>query len=127
VAPKINLGLQNSREGYQPEIMCVEPYPNDFLKEQSKQGIIELIDSPVEELTVDLVSTLQEGDLFFVDSTHTLGPAGESSRIILELLPRLNKGVYIHFHDIWFPFDYKDSTLKHPSSFGMNQFYCRHS
>jgi len=45
------------REGYQPEIMCVEPYPNEFLKEQSKQGIIELIDSPVEELTVDFVST----------------------------------------------------------------------
>jgi len=42
-------------------------------------------------------------NLFFVDSTHTLGPAGEASRIVLEFLPRLRTGVMIHFHEHHFP------------------------
>jgi len=54
---------------------------------------------------------LAAGDLFFVDSTHTLGPAGEATRIILEFLPRLRKDVLIHFHDIVFPYDYTPDIL----------------
>ena len=50
-------------------------------------------------------------DLFFVDSTHTLGPAGEGSRIILDVLPNLPPGAYVYFHDIWFPYDYDPSIL----------------
>ncbi|HSQ03114.1 MAG TPA: hypothetical protein VLN59_03700, partial [Burkholderiales bacterium] len=49
--------------------------------------------------------------LFFVDSTHTLGPAGEVSRIILEMLPRLKAGAWVHFHDILFPYDYDRHIL----------------
>jgi hypothetical protein len=49
--------------------------------------------------------------LFFVDSSHTLGPAGEVSRIILELLPRLKAGAWVHFHDITFPYDYDRHVL----------------
>ena len=48
---------------------------------------------------------------FFVDSSHALGPAGEASQIILEILPRLERGTYVHFHDIWFPYEYSPDVL----------------
>jgi hypothetical protein len=102
---------------YQPKLVCIEPYPNEFLIDQARQGTIELIRSPVEVLPLSFVGRLQAGDFFFVDSTHTLGPAGEVSRIILELLPRLNRGVSVHFHDIYFPFDYPDEILSRPQFF----------
>jgi hypothetical protein len=54
---------------------------------------------------------LGAGDLFFVDSSHTLAPAGEVNLIILEMLPRLCPGAYVHFHDIHFPYDYSPNTL----------------
>jgi hypothetical protein len=57
------------------------------------------------------VDSLDNDVLFFVDSTHTLGPAGEVSRIILEMLPRLKTGARAHFHDIIFPYDYSRDLL----------------
>ncbi len=98
-------------EGYAPRITCIDPYPTDFLKQQAAAGAIELVEKPVERLPLDYLSDLSAGDLFFVDSTHTLGPAGEVTRIICEMLPRLPDGVLVHFHDIWLPHDYSPRVL----------------
>jgi hypothetical protein len=92
--------------GYDAKITCIDPYPTDFLLETQRAGKIDLVARPVEELDVDFFAGLSAGDFFFVDSTHTLGPAGEVTRIILEILPRLQHGVRIHFHDIWLPYDF---------------------
>jgi hypothetical protein len=103
--------------GYTPRITCVEPYPNSFLLEQAAERRIALVCDGVERLAPSFVDILQAGDLFFVDSTHTLGPAGEVSRIVLELLPRLAPGVLIHFHDIYFPYDYPGELIASPQFF----------
>lgn len=97
--------------GYQPEITCIEPFPNSFLREAAGSNRIRLISQPVELLSLDFLNELEAGDLFFVDSTHTLGPAGEVTRIVLEMLPRLGDGVYVHFHDIWLPYDFEPAIL----------------
>lgn len=97
--------------GYRPKITCVDPCPTSFLKAAADKSAIELIANPVEALEPSFVGDLSDGDLFFVDSSHTLGPAGEVSRIILELLPRLQRGTYVHFHDIVFPYDYPADVL----------------
>lgn len=98
-------------EGYQAKITCIDPYPTKYLTQEASKGTIELIEKPVEMLPVDFASHLEPGDLFFVDSTHTLGPTGEVTRIILEVLPRLRPGVLVHFHDIWLPYDYVPKIL----------------
>lgn len=92
-------------------ITCIEPYPTPFLRRAADEGRITLIQAPVESLDYDFLQPLRSGDLFFVDSTHTLGPGGEVSRIILEMLPRLGPGVHAHFHDITFPYDYQGDIL----------------
>jgi len=92
--------------GHEIQITCVDPYPTAFLIEAEREGQIQLIQSPVEILDLDFLAQLSSGDLFFVDSTHTLGPAGEVTQIICEMLPKLSRGVYVHFHDIWFPYDF---------------------
>jgi hypothetical protein len=97
--------------GYQPKTTCVDPVPTCFLKAAANRGEIDLIAKPVEALDPAFVDDLDAGDFFFVDSSHTLGPAGEVSRIILELLPRLKAGTYVHFHDIVLPYDYPADVL----------------
>lgn len=103
---------------YTPEIICVEPYPTNYLVEEANQGRITLIREKAQLLDLKVIETLDNNVLFFVDSTHTLGPAGEVSRIILEMLPRLKVGASAHFHDIYFPYDYDrhilDSALFFP-------------
>jgi predicted O-methyltransferase YrrM len=98
-------------EGYSPHIVCVEPYPTDFLQRENQAGRIELVPRMVQDAGSECASRLGSGDLFFVDSSHTLAPAGEVNLIVLEMLPRLAPGLYIHFHDIHFPYDYSPDTL----------------
>jgi hypothetical protein len=97
---------------YHPDVICIDPYPNAFLRSAAHRGEVQLIPTPVEELSPrQVVDGLSVGDLLFVDSSHTLGPAGEVSRVILEILPLLVPGVAIHFHDIYFPYDYPGDLL----------------
>jgi hypothetical protein len=98
-------------EGYSPYIICIEPYPTDFLKRESAAGRIELVAKRVQDVGAECASWVSAGDLFFVDSSHTLAPAGEVNQIVFEMLPRLAAGTYIHFHDIYFPYDYNPDTL----------------
>jgi predicted O-methyltransferase YrrM len=97
--------------GYAPKLLAVDPFPTDYLRRLAAAGSIDLLAKPVEALGWEPLLALGPGDLFFVDSTHTLGPAGEVSRIILEMLPRLDNGVLAHFHDIYFPYDYPTDIL----------------
>jgi predicted O-methyltransferase YrrM len=97
--------------GYKPKLLSVDPFPTGYLQKAAAAGRIELLARPVEALGWEPLLKLGQGDLFFVDSTHTLGPAGEVSRIILEMLPRLDTGVLVHFHDIYFPYDYPTDIL----------------
>ncbi len=97
--------------GYAPHIVCVEPYPSPFLERSATQALIMLRRNKLQDLDPAETRVLSDGDFFFIDSSHTLGPAGEVSRIILEFLPRLRQGVFVHFHDIMFPYDYPRHVL----------------
>jgi hypothetical protein len=103
--------LASRDEGYKPHIICIEPYPTQFIQNMNRTGEIELVREKAQDLDVDFFRRLNSGDFFFVDSSHTLGPGGEVSRIILSILPRIQTGAYIHFHDIWFPYDYCPHVL----------------
>ena len=98
-------------EQYSPQITCIEPYPTEFLRRESQQGRIQLLPKKVQDVGEECASWLGPDDLLFVDSSHTLAPAGEVNLIVLEILPRLAAGTYVHFHDIYFPFDYSPNTL----------------
>jgi len=93
--------------GYKVDLVCVEPYPSDYLQKLSDQGDITLISQAAQVVKIDTLIDLQSGDMFFVDSTHTVKVGSEVNRVILEVLPRLSPGVFVHFHDIFFPYDFQ--------------------
>jgi Methyltransferase domain len=97
---------------YHPAITCIDPFPTKFLKRGACERRISLLDEPAEEVDLNILHQLDAGDFLFIDSTHTLGPAGEVTRLILEWLPRLKVGVHVHFHDITFPYDYPPDIVK---------------
>ena len=103
--------MASGDQGYKPEIVCIEPYPTDFLTKAAASGDIQLIHKKLQDVYVECPGWLSKDHFFFVDSSHTLGPAGEVSRIILEILPNLPPECYVHFHDIWFPYDYNPRVL----------------
>lgn len=100
---------KNRLENGKPfDVTCIEPYPSDQLKKFTN---IELIESPVQKIPFEKFNELQAGDLLFIDSSHTVRPGGDVNYLILEVLPRLSAGVFIHFHDIFLPYDYPRNVL----------------
>jgi hypothetical protein len=49
---------------------------------------------------------LQDGDLLFLDTDHTVGVGADVNRVVLEGLPTLAQGVLVHVHDVFLPFEY---------------------
>jgi hypothetical protein len=92
------------------DIQCVfiEPYPELFLSliKPDDPEKITLIDRKVQQTDMEIYSTLQKNDILFVDSSHVVKTGGDVNFILFEILPDLQPGVLIHFHDIGFPFEY---------------------
>ena len=49
---------------------------------------------------------LRANDILFIDSSHVSKAGSDLNHIVFELLPRLQPGVLVHFHDIRYPFEY---------------------
>lgn len=103
--------LAAKEANYRPEIICVDPSPTSYLTRTAEQNLIELISKPAQEVGLEVLTSLDAGDLLFVDSSHTVRPGSEVNRIILEVLPRLPSGSFVQFHDIYFPYDYQSRVL----------------
>lgn len=99
---------KNVQEGKPGHITSIEPYPRKWLK----QADVTLIAQQVQEVDLAVFDELGHGDLLFVDSTHTVQADGDVNKIILDILPRLRSGVIVHFHDIYFPYDYNREVLR---------------
>lgn len=93
------------------DLTCVDPFPTEYLKRLRANGDITLRDVPVQELAASEFQALGPGDVLFIDSTHTVSPGSDVNYLILEVLPRLAKGVLVHVHDVTMPYDYMPSVL----------------
>jgi predicted O-methyltransferase YrrM len=100
---------RNRREGKPGRLTCIEPFPEERLTMVGPE--IELITMAVEELDVGYFSSLKANDILFIDSSHTVKFDSDVCREILQILPRLAPGVWIHVHDIFFPHDYPAEWL----------------
>ena len=92
----LNAGAKN--------ITCIEPYPSNYLKKNTK---IKLIEKKIQHCDIKIFEDLSAGDFLFIDSTHTLKIGSDVSKIYLEIIPKLKPGVIIHIHDIYFPYNYQ--------------------
>jgi hypothetical protein len=82
--------------------VCIEPYEMPWLAELP----VTVIRERVETLDRSVFASLNAGDILFIDSSHVIRPQGDVTFEMLDLLPRLSRGVYVHFHDIFSPRDY---------------------
>lgn len=87
-------------------ITCIEPFPRPFLLKADSEGSIRLLQQRAQDVDQRLFSELQAGDVLFIDSSHVSKTGSDVNRLILDVLPKLNPGVHVHLHDIFFPDDY---------------------
>lgn len=96
------------RNGNGGALTCIEPNP-ERLNGLTLQ--VELIRKRVEEIDVEFFSRLEANDILFIDSSHTVKFGSDVCYELLEVLPVIKPGVWVHVHDIFFPHDYPAEWL----------------
>ena len=65
----------------------------------------------ITEVAEDEILNLEANDIFFIDSSHILTNFGDVEYIYSYLFPLIPKGVIIHVHDIFLPYNYPSDWL----------------
>lgn len=95
------------------ETTFIEPDPIRLLtlmnlKDKKNSKIIRKF---VETVDTKIFEELEENDILFIDSSHILNHRNDLNYLIFKILPNLKKGVFVHFHDIFYPFEYSDEAI----------------
>ncbi|XPV75574.1 MAG: class I SAM-dependent methyltransferase [Desulfovibrio sp.] len=88
------------------ELQFIEPYPERLLPMLSDDKRHLLIQKNLQEIPLSSFDVLKDGDVLFIDSSHVCKHGSDVNYLLFEVLPSLNSGVYVHFHDIFHDFDY---------------------
>jgi predicted O-methyltransferase YrrM len=95
------------------EITCIEPYPDllHTLMHPGDRERVRVLAQRVQDVPLAHFEALSANDILFVDSTHVSKVGSDVNHILFHILPRLRSGVHIHFHDVFWPFEYPRAWL----------------
>jgi 2-polyprenyl-3-methyl-5-hydroxy-6-metoxy-1,4-benzoquinol methylase len=91
----------------------VDPYPKllKSLLKPDDENRIRIVAEQIQETSPEIITQLSEGDILFLDSTHVVKTGSDVCHELFEILPNLARGVIVHFHDIFYPFEYPDQWI----------------
>ena len=86
----------------------IEPFPQllESLITDDDRNRITILGDMLQDVPLQTFSSLSAGDFLVIDSTHVSKIDSDVNHIFFNILPSINSGVYIHFHDIYYPFEY---------------------
>ena len=100
----------NVREGKpRSQLTCIEPFPKSAFRQI--EGITH-IEEICQAIPDSVFAQLEPGDLLFIDSSHAVKLGSDVLSIYLQIIPNLKSGIYIHVHDIYFPYLYAPGALE---------------
>ena len=90
------------------ELTFIEPEPERLrsLLRGDDRDRVTIHECGVQEIDVSVFEQLQGGDVLFIDGSHVSKIGSDVNFVVFEVLPRLKPGIWIHFHDVFFPFEY---------------------
>ena len=93
---------RNAEEGRPMAMTAVDPFASDVVR-----GLpgVEVRRQEAQDLPRELFSSLAAGDVLFIDTTHIVRVDGEVPYLVLEILPALAAGVWVHVHDVHLPYN----------------------
>lgn len=106
----------------------IEPFSQrleSLLTDVDKQAV-RILREPVQRICSAPWKELQAGDILFVDSSHVCKCGSDVHFIFSQVLPALNDGVIVHFHDISLPFEYPQAWLTE-RNWAWNEVYQLHA
>jgi hypothetical protein len=102
------------RCGARTQFTMIEPDPvrlRTLLRPQDLASH-KLIEDKTQNVPLETFDQLQADDILFIDSSHVSKFRSDVNWYFFEILPRLKPGVFIHIHDIGYPFEYSPDFLE---------------
>lgn len=109
------------------DMTFIEPFP-DVLYDRMRsfdRKKYKVFPQKIQDVESSIVSSLKENDVLFIDSTHVSKLCSDVNKIYFEILPLVPQGVYIHIHDIFWPFDYPKEWIQEKRAW--NEIYVLHA
>lgn len=88
------------------KIISIEPRTERLRAILKSTDNIQIYEKNFQEMPMSVFEKLEENDILFIDSSHVSKMDSDVNFLFFEILPRLKSGVYIHFHDVFYPFIY---------------------
>jgi hypothetical protein len=95
------------------DMTFIDPYPEllQGLLADNDKSKTRILSTVVQDVAPEVFQSLQANDILFIDSSHVAKTGSDVNHLIFRVLPLLNPGVYIHVHDIFYPFEYPESWV----------------
>lgn len=90
------------------DLRFIEPHPERLysLMKKEDERPASVMERDVQSIPLHFFESLNRGDFLFIDSSHVVKTGSDVNYILFEILPKLKPGVFVHFHDIFYPFEY---------------------
>jgi hypothetical protein len=95
------------------DLTFIEPYPvtlRNVMSERDQENCT-ILENKIQDVPLDIFDNLPPNSIVFIDSSHVLKVGSDLSTIVFSILPRLSPGVLVHFHDIFWPFEYPKEMI----------------
>jgi predicted O-methyltransferase YrrM len=94
--------------GHIATLALIEPFPErlDKLLRSEDRARCRLLQHRVQDVPPGVFDELAAQDILFIDSSHVAKVGSDLTFLLLRVLPRLQRGVLVHFHDIFYPHSY---------------------
>jgi hypothetical protein len=112
---------RNQREGAACDAVYADPEPRLPLNKVLTFERLQL--QRAQDVPLDLFRKLEAGDVLFIDTSHVLKIQSDVEHELLHILPSLAPGVWIHFHDVFTPYDYPEDWVRKPLRLAANEQY----
>ena len=88
--------------GLDTEVTAIDPAPRASLAGLA----ISFLSKRVQDAGTEPFNRLESGDILFIDSSHQVRPGSDVEFLVDKVIPKLARGVRVHFHDIFLPDGY---------------------
>ena len=112
---------RNAEDGSVTDHLAYDPYPRPHIV-GNRPPSTEFRPISATEVPLSEFAELGEGDILFVDTTHTVKLGSDVNYLILDVLPTLKTGVIVHFHDIFLPWEYPRRWFEEMDYFWAEQY-----
>jgi predicted O-methyltransferase YrrM len=102
--------LDTNERSFGNRVSCtfIEPYPQmlySLINDDDRRRVT-VLERNVQDVDPSVFTALAPGDILFIDSSHVSKTNSDVNYLFFEILPRISSGVWVHVHDIFYPFEY---------------------